>query len=84
MCCQGEDDCNMVWEKKSCCLIIPGENGSDTNGYRRYHIGFHIFVRIRIRIVSTMPDTIRLDVNIINMRFQYLETDMVSDVEFPD
>jgi hypothetical protein len=26
------------------------ENGSDTDGYHRYHICFHIYVRIRIRI----------------------------------
>jgi len=32
------------------------ENGSDTNGYYRYHICFHIFgrIRIRIRIMSIM------------------------------
>ena len=36
------------------------ENGSDTDGYHRYYICFHIFVwiRIRIRIVSTMSDRI--------------------------
>ena len=31
-----------------------------------------------------MPDRIRLDVDIINMRFEYLDTDTVSDVEYPD
>ena len=62
------------------------ENGSDTDGYHRYYIRFHISVRIRIRIriVSTMSDRIRLDIDIINMRFDYLDTDMVSDVEYPD
>ena len=60
------------------------ENGSDTDGYHRYYICFHISVRIRIRIriVLTMSDMIRLDIDIINMRFEY--SDMVSDVEYPD
>jgi hypothetical protein len=31
-----------------------------------------------------MPDMIRLDVNIINMRFYYSDMDTVSDVEYPD
>ena len=31
-----------------------------------------------------MPDRIRLDVDIINMRFEYSDTDTVSDVEYPD
>jgi hypothetical protein len=34
--------------------------------------------------VSAMPDMIRLDVDIINMRFKYSDTDTVSDVEYPD
>jgi hypothetical protein len=34
------------------------ENGSDTDGYHLYHICFHISgrIRIRVRIVSAMPD----------------------------
>ena len=62
------------------------ENGSDTDGYHRYYICFHISVRIRIRIriVSTISDRIRLDIDIINMRFEYSDTDMVSDVGYPD
>jgi hypothetical protein len=65
-------------------LISRDENGSDTDGYRSYHICFHIFARIwiRIRIVSTMPDRIHLDIDIINMRFGYSDTDTVSDVEY--
>ena len=35
-------------------------------------------------MVSTMPDMIQLDIDIINMRFEYLDTNMVSDVEYPD
>jgi hypothetical protein len=31
-----------------------------------------------------MPDMIRLDVDIINIRFKYLDTDTVSDIEYPD
>jgi hypothetical protein len=31
-----------------------------------------------------MPDRIRFDVDIINMRFEYSDTDTVSDVEYPD
>jgi hypothetical protein len=31
-----------------------------------------------------MPDRKRLDVDIINMRFEYSDTDSVSDVEYPD
>jgi hypothetical protein len=34
--------------------------------------------------VSAMPDMIRLDVDIINMRFKYSDTDTVSDVEYLD
>jgi hypothetical protein len=62
------------------------ENGSDTDGYHRYYICFHISVQIRIqiRIVSTMSDRIRLDIDIINMRFEYSDTDTVSDVGYPD
>jgi hypothetical protein len=57
------------------------ENGTDTNGY---HICFHIYVRIRIRIVSTMPDRIRLDIDVINIRFEYSDMDTVSDVKYSD
>ena len=62
------------------------ENRSDTDGYHWYYICFHIFVRIRIwiRIVSTMPDRIRLDIDIINMWLEYSDMDTVSDVEYPD
>jgi hypothetical protein len=35
-------------------------------------------------IVSTMADRIRFDVDIINMRFEYSNTDTVSNVEYPD
>ena len=47
---------------------------------------FHVSVRIwiRIRIVSTISDRIRLDIDIINMRFEYSDADTVSDVEYPD
>jgi hypothetical protein len=62
------------------------ENGSGRNGYHSYYICFHIFVWIwiRIQILSTMPDRIRLDVDIINMQFDYSDTDTVSDVEYLD
>jgi hypothetical protein len=33
--------------------------------------------------VSTMLDRVRLDIDIINMRFEYSDTDAVSDVEYP-
>ena len=58
------------------------ENRSDTDGYHRYHICFHIFgqIQIQIRIMSTMLDKIRLDVDIINIRFKYSDMDTVSDV----
>ena len=72
----------------SCASVLVGrdENGSDTDGYHRYYICFHISVRIRIRIriVSIMSNRIRLDINIINMRFEYSDTDTVSDVGYPD
>ena len=60
------------------------ENGSDR--YHRYHIYFHIFGRIRIRIwiMSIMSDKIRLDVDIINIRFKYSDTDTVSNVSGTD
>ena len=62
------------------------EKGSDMDGYHRYYICFHISVRIRIRIriVSIMSDRVRLDIDIINMRFEYSDTDTVSDVGYPD
>jgi len=63
------------------------ENGSDTDGYHPYHICFHIFgrIRIRIRIMSIiMSDKIQLDVDIINIRFKYSDTDTISDVEYSD
>ena len=68
------------------CSVGRDENGSDTDGYHRYYICFYIFVRIRIqiRIVSTMSDMIRLDIDIINMRFEYSNTDAVSDIEYLD
>ena len=61
-------------------------NGLDTDGYHRYYICFYIStrIRIRIRIVPAMSDMIRLDIDIVNMRFDYLDTDTVSDVEYPD
>jgi hypothetical protein len=31
-----------------------------------------------------MPDRIRLDIDIINMRFKYSDTDTVLDIEYPD
>ena len=67
-------------------VLARDENGSDTDGYHRYYICFHISVRIRIRIwiVSTMSDRIRLDIDIINMRFEYSDKDTVSDVGYPD
>ena len=68
------------------CFISRDENGSDTDGYHRYYICFHISVRIqiRIRIISTLSDRIPLGIDITNMRFEYSDTDMVSDVEYPD
>jgi len=64
-------------------LVVSNENGSDTNGYHRYHICFHICgrIRIRIRIISTMSDKIELDVDTINIRFKYSNIDTVPDVE---
>jgi hypothetical protein len=56
----------------TCCrfymAITRVENGSDSDGYHRYYICFHIsiWIRIRIRIVSSMSDGIR-DIDIINM-----------------
>jgi hypothetical protein len=38
----------------------------------------------QIWTVSTMLDMIRLDINIINMRFEYSDTDTVSDVKYSD
>jgi hypothetical protein len=37
-----------------------------------------------MRIVSIMPDMIRLDIDIINIRFEYSNMDTVSDVEYSD
>jgi hypothetical protein len=62
------------------------ENGSDTDEYHRYYICFHISIpiRIRIRIILSILDRIRLGINITNMRFEYSNTDTVSDVKYPD
>ena len=62
------------------------ENGSDTDGYHRYHICFHISGRIRIRIwiLLIMSDKIQLDVDNINIWFKYSNTDTLSDVEYSD
>ena len=62
------------------------ENGQNTNGYNSYYICFDIsiWIQIRIRILSTMSDMIRLDVDIINMRFDYSNTNMILDVEYLD
>ena len=67
-------------------LTTRDENGSDTDEYYRYYICFYIsvWIRIRIRIVSTITDRVRLDIDIINMRFKYSDTNTVSDVEYPD
>jgi hypothetical protein len=67
-------------------LISRDENGSDTDGYHWYYICFHISgrIRIRVRTVSVIPDRIWLDVDIINIRFEYSDMDTVSDVEYPD
>jgi hypothetical protein len=66
--------------------MVPSrdENGLDTDRYHQYHIRFHVFgrIQIRIRIISTMLDKIRLDVDIINIRFKYSDT--VSDIEHSD
>ena len=68
--------------------VLCGGQGRKRIGYRyhRYYICFYISVRIRIRIriISTMSDTIILRIDITNMRFEYSDTDMVSDVEYPD
>jgi len=69
------------------CALSRDENGLDTNGYHPiYYIFFHISsrTRIRIQIVSTMSDKIRLNIDIINIRFKYSDTDTISDVEYLD
>ena len=58
-------------------------------GYERISLILHLFhisiqIRIRIRIVSTMTDRIRLDINIINMRFEYSDMDTILDVGYPN
>jgi len=66
--------------------VYRDENRLDTDGHHQYHICFHIFgrIRIRIRIISIMSDKIGLDVDIINIRFKYSDTDTVADVEYSD
>jgi len=56
------------------------------DGYHRYYICFYISgqIQIRIRIMSIISDEIRLDVDIINIRFKYSHTDTVSDIEYLD
>ena len=67
---------------RRCVVISRDENGSDTDGYHRYYICFHISVRIRIRIriMSTMSDMIRLDIDIcdlsIRIRIRYRMLDI--------
>ena len=50
--------------------------------YHSYYIYFHISVRIwiRIRILSTIPDRIRLDVDIIYIRFTDIQTRIWTDL----
>jgi len=64
----------------------PCVSRSNMDGYYRYYICFRIFYQIwiRIQIVSTMSDKIQLDVDIINIRFKYSDTNTVSDVEHSD
>jgi len=59
----GNEFCQMVGDALKIhpfSYPIRDENGSDTNGYHRYHICFRISgrIRIRIRIMSTMSDKI--------------------------
>ena len=62
-----------LWEAprgaKTKWVMHRHENGSDTDGYHRYYICFHISGRIwiRIQIISTTSDKIRLDIDIINI-----------------
>ena len=88
VCCRNRPYFAAVTSLSTTDDVLPprDENGSDTDRYHRYYICFHISVRIRIRIriVSTMSDRIRLDIDIINMRFEYSDTDTVSDVGYPD
>jgi hypothetical protein len=78
---------NTTWTK-SPKLMVPtrDENRSDMDGYHWYYICFHIsaWIQIRIRIVLTIPDRIQLDINIINMWFEYSDMDTISDVEYLD
>ena len=79
---------NALWVNHR--VTIRDENGSDTDGYHRYYICFHIsvWIRIQIPIVSTISDRIWdriwLDIDIINMRFEYSDTNSVLNVEYPD
>jgi len=65
-------------------LLGRDENGSDTDGYHRYHICFHISgrIRIRLRIIPIISDKVGLDIDIVNIRFKYSDADTVSDVEY--
>jgi hypothetical protein len=45
---------------------------------------FYIRIWIQIRIVSTMLDMIQIYINVINMRFEYSDEYMLSDVEYPN
>jgi hypothetical protein len=67
-------------------LSIRDKNGLDMDGSHWYYICFHISgqIQIQIRIVLAMPNMIRFDVDIINMRFEFSDADTVSDVEYPD
>ena len=60
------------------------EVGMKTDSPILYLFSYFCPNQIRIQIVSTMSDRIRLDIDIINMRFEYLDTDTVSDVGYPD
>ena len=68
------------------CRKCRDENGSNTDGYHRYHICFHISdrIRIQIRIISILSDKVGLDVDIVNIRFKYSDTDKVSNVEYSE
>jgi hypothetical protein len=69
-------------------VISRDENGLDTDENHRYYICFHISVQIQIQNMDNIYQLCWIGYywvyNITNMRFKYLDTDTVLDVEYPD
>jgi hypothetical protein len=64
---------------------VRDENRSDMDGSFILYLFLYFYSEsIQIRIVLNLSDMIRLNIDIINMRFEYSDTVTVSDVKYLD